>query len=287
MTDHPTTDHLTTSISTTGNPGAGTPATQPLAPLPFAPQPLAPAAPALTLAGARIVVLGGSSGIGLKVAEGAAAEGARVVVVSSNGARVRAAVETLPAGSEGRTADLSEEAAVAGLFAGLGAFDHLVYTAGEALSLSPLDGLDIAQARRFFGLRYWGALAAAKHARAHLRPGGSIVFTSGTASARPKAGWAVPASICGAMEGLTRALAFELAPRRVRVNAVAPGVVRTPLWRGMSPQEQEALFTGEAARLPVGRVAGPEEIALGYLYLMRQPYVTGQTLTVDGGEALA
>lgn len=241
-------------------------------------------APSDGLKDKRIVVLGGTSGIGFAVARAAAAEGARVVIASSNGARVREALERLPAGVEGRTADAGDEAALAGLFAGLGSFDHLVYTAGEALNLSSLAELDIAAARRFFELRYWGALTAAKHAAGRLAPGGSIVFTSGIASTRPKANWAVPASICGAMDGLTRALAAELAP--VRVNAVAPGVVKTPLWRGMSPEAQAALYANEAARLPVGHCAEPDEIALGYLYLMRQPFVTGQTLTLDGGEYL-
>jgi NAD(P)-dependent dehydrogenase (short-subunit alcohol dehydrogenase family) len=104
--------------------------------------------------------------------------------------------------------------------------------AGESLKLSRLAEGDIASARRFFELRYWGALTAAKCGHSRIRPGGSIVFTSGVAGARPGPGWSVAASICSAMEGLTRALAAELAP--VRVNIVSPGVVKTPLWREMT-----------------------------------------------------
>ncbi len=87
------------------------------------------------------------------------------------------------------------------------------------------------------------------------------------------------------MEGLTRALAVELAP--LRVNIVSPGVVRTPLWRGLPEETRDALYAAEAERLPVGHVAEPQEIADGYLYLMRQTFVTGQTLTIDGGGLLA
>jgi len=239
----------------------------------------------MTLSNDRIVILGGTSGIGLAIAHAVAAEGARPVVVSSNAARVEEVVAALPDGAEGFTADLLDEAAIRRLFSSIGGFEHLVYTAGEPLKLAPLAEAGIAEARRFFELRYWGAYAAAKWGHGHIRPGGSIVFTSGVAGARPGAGWGVAASICSAMEALTRALAVELAP--LRVNIVSPGVVRSPLWRTMDEAAREMLYASEAARLPVGHVADPEEIALGYLYLMKQRFVTGQTLQIDGGGLLA
>jgi NAD(P)-dependent dehydrogenase (short-subunit alcohol dehydrogenase family) len=239
----------------------------------------------MTLDGKRIVILGGTSGIGLALAEAAAAQGAQIVVASSNAARVEEAVGALPAGTEGYPLDLLDEAAVRGFFETIGAYDHLVYTAGEPLQLTPLADLMVADAKRFFALRYWGAVAAAKWGHRHIRPGGSIVFTSGTAGARPGPGWSIASSICSAMEALTRALALELAP--IRVNIVSPGVVKSPLWRGMDEAARDALYAGEAARLPVGHVAETSEVALGYLYLMQQTAVTGQTLHIDGGGLLA
>jgi NAD(P)-dependent dehydrogenase (short-subunit alcohol dehydrogenase family) len=236
------------------------------------------------LNGKRVVILGGSSGIGLAVAQAAAGDGAQVVVASSNSDRLDRALSSLPAGSEGRVTNLLSSREVAALFEDLGDFDHLVYTAGEALQIAPLKAIDISTARSFFELRYWGALAAAKAARGKLRPGGSIVFTSGVAGARPGSGWSVASSICSAMEGLTRALAVELAP--IRVNIVSPGVVRTALWREMDESTREALYASEAGRLPVGHVAEASEIADGYLYLMRQTYATGQVLALDGGGLL-
>jgi NAD(P)-dependent dehydrogenase (short-subunit alcohol dehydrogenase family) len=111
-----------------------------------------------------------------------------------------------------------------------------------------------------------------------------IVVTSGIAEQRPRPGWSVAASICAAMEGLTRALAVELAP--IRVNIVSPGVVKTPLWAGMAEADREALYRQTAERLPVGHVGEPAEIAEAYLYLMGQSYATGQVLVVDGGAFL-
>ncbi len=237
----------------------------------------------MTLSGQRIVVLGGSSGIGLAIAQAAAQEGASVVIASSQQRRVDAALATLP-GAEGHAVDFGSAAAIEGLFGRLGAFDHLAYTAGESLALGTLADTDPVAAQRFFAIRYWGAFFAAKYGAPNMRPGGSIVFTSGTAGRRPKAGWALGASICMAMEGLTRALAVELAP--ARVNLVVPGFVKTPLWSGMAEPDREAMYRGAASALPVGHVGEPEEIAEAYLYFMRQTYSTGQSVVVDGGGVL-
>jgi NAD(P)-dependent dehydrogenase (short-subunit alcohol dehydrogenase family) len=238
----------------------------------------------MTLDGKRVVVLGGSSGIGLATAQAAAKQGAAVVIASSRQTRVDEGLATLPGGSEGRVVDLADEAAVRRLFAGLGPFDHLVFTAGETLQLGSLADTDIAVARGFFNLRYWGAFAASKYGSANIRPGGSIVLTSGIAGQRPRPGWALGASICSAMEGLTRALAVELAP--IRVNIVSPGIVKTPLWSEMAEADRAALYRQMAEKLPVGHVGEATEIADAYLYLMGQSYATGQVLVVDGGAVL-
>src|SRR5271165_3374751 len=146
----------------------------------------------MTLQGRRIVVLGGSSGVGLAVAQAAAREGATVVIASSRRARVDEALNTLPEGAEGHALDLADERAV---FEQLGNFDHLVFTAGESLRLDRLTNTDIEAAKRFFGLRYWGAYLAAKHGSGSIREGGSIVFTPASpGSGRARAGRWRPAS---------------------------------------------------------------------------------------------
>jgi len=232
----------------------------------------------------RVVILGGSSGIGLAVAEQAASQGAKVVIASRNAERIEKAIESLGGNAQGHAIDLSDEQAVETLFAKLGAFDHLVFTAGESLYLQDLAATDLKQARRAFDLRDWAALAAVKYGSKSIRKGGSIVLTTGVAGQRPHKGWVIAASVCGTIEALTRALALELAP--IRVNAVSPGVVRTNLWQNMPVVEREDMYESVGKSLPVGRVGQPHDIAQAYLLLMQEGFSTGQTLVVDGGTVL-
>jgi NAD(P)-dependent dehydrogenase (short-subunit alcohol dehydrogenase family) len=232
----------------------------------------------------RVVILGGSSGIGLAVAEQTASQGAKLVIASSNSERVQKAVEKLEGNAQGHTLDLTDESAVENFFAKLGAFDHLVFTAGDELRLHDLAATDLQQARGAFELRYWAALAAVKYGSKSIRKGGSIVLTTRVAGQRPHKGWVVAASVCGTIEALTRALALELAP--IRVNAVSPGVVRTNLWQNMTAAERERLYESVGSSLPVGRVGEAHDIAQAYLFLMQEEFSTGQTLVVDGGTVL-
>ncbi|MFJ8790351.1 SDR family oxidoreductase [Streptomyces sp. NPDC102462] len=238
----------------------------------------------MSLRGQRVVVVGGTSGIGFAVADTAVRDGAAVVVASRRQESVDAALRRLPAGAEGQPLDATDETAMRAFFERIGAFDHLVYTAGESLLMASVAESDLAQARRFLDTRLWGAYAAVKYAAPVIREGGSVVLTTGTAGRRPLPGTSVAASLCGAMESLTRALALELAP--LRVNAVSPGVVRTDLWREMSEEDRAGLFESSAATLPVGRAGTPQDVAEAYLYLMRGGYSTGSVVTVDGGGLL-
>jgi NAD(P)-dependent dehydrogenase (short-subunit alcohol dehydrogenase family) len=221
----------------------------------------------------------------LAVAEQAASQGAKLVIASSNAERVQKAIESLGGDVQGHTLNLSDEPAVETLFAKLGAFDHLVFTAGDSLHLHNLATTDLKQARRAFELRYWAALAAVKYGSTNIRKGGSVVLTTGVAGQRPQKGWVVAASVCGTIDALTRALAVELAP--IRVNAVSPGVVRTNLWQSMSAAEREQMYESVGKSLPVGRVGEPHDIAQAYVFLMQEGFVTGQILVVDGGTVLA
>jgi NAD(P)-dependent dehydrogenase (short-subunit alcohol dehydrogenase family) len=232
----------------------------------------------------RVVIVGGSSGIGLAVAEEAASQGAEVVIVSSKAERVQEAIRSIGGDVRGQAVDVSDEKAVESFFTNLGGFDHLVFTAGDSLQLHELADTNLKQARRAFELRYWSALATVKYGSPRIRNGGSIVLTTGVAGRRPHRGWAVAASVCGTIEALTRALAIELAP--IRVNAVSPGVVRTNLWQKMSPAEREQLYESVGKRLPVGRVGEAHDIAQAYLFLMQERFGTGQTVVVDGGSVL-
>jgi NAD(P)-dependent dehydrogenase (short-subunit alcohol dehydrogenase family) len=236
------------------------------------------------LSGKRIVVLGGSSGIGLEVAQQVVTRGARAIIASSNRDRVERAIATLDGKAEGHTLDLSNEREIQTFFQKIGDFDHLAFTAGDTLQLNELVATDLTKARHAFELRYWAALAAVKYASPYIRKDGSIVLTTGVAGRRPHKGWIVAASICGTIEALTRALAVELAP--IRVNAVCPGIVRTNLWSNMQEQDREAMYDNVGKHLLVGRVGEPREIARAYLFLMQEGYSTGRTIVVDGGAVL-
>ena len=232
----------------------------------------------------RVVIVGGSSGIGFAVAEEAASQGAEVVIVSSKAERVQESIQSIGGDAQGQAVDVCDEKAVKRFFTNLGAFDHLVFTAGDSLQLHELADTDLKRARRAFELRYWSALATVKYGSPQIRKGGSIVLTTGVAGRRPHSGWVIAASVCGTIEALARALAIELAP--IRVNAVSPGVVRTNLWQNMSSEEREQLFESVGKRLPVGRVGEAHDIAQAYLFLMKEGFSTGQTVVVDGGTVL-
>jgi len=236
------------------------------------------------LEGKKVIVLGGSSGIGLATAKAAAACGAQLIIVSGNKDRINNALKELPKGTAGLAVDLTSEEQIKKFFEQTGAFDHLVFTAGENLQLGTIDATNIEDARRYFNVRYWGAVMALKYGAPHISKDGSVVLTSGIVSRRPNKGWSLGASICAAMEGFTRAMAMELTP--VRVNCVVPGVVKTNLWNNLSEEDRNNLYEQTRLSLPVKRIGEAEDISQAYLYLLCQPYSTGQTIVVDGGAVL-
>ena len=236
-----------------------------------------------TLKDQRVVIIGGSSGMGYAVAEGALAEGAKVVVASSDRARVDAAVARLGAGASGGGIDVTDEAGVAAFFAGVGGFDHLVFTAGEAglgRAPGPVAELDFAAAKDGTNVRFWGALMAVKHALGVISARGSITLTDGVLAHLPIKGMPLATAFGGAVEHLVKGLAVDLAP--IRVNSVCPGLVMTERLAGW-PAERIQQMT---ARLPLPRAAEPAEVAQAFLYLMKGGYTTGQVVVVDGGATL-
>lgn len=238
----------------------------------------------MNLEGKRIVVIGGATGIGYAVAEGAIAEGAEVVVGSSQPANVQRAVETLGNKATGHPVDVKAEDTVAAFFGWAGPFDHLVFTAGDwggFRAPKPLAETDLDAAADAYAVRYWGALKAIKHGAGQMREGGSIVLTNGMIAHRPRKGTPISTAMAGGIEHLVRGLAVDLAP--LRVNAVCPGGIRTGVWDQIPAETREAQFKAMTARLPIARMGEPSEVAEAYLYLMKAGYTTGQVLLVDGG----
>jgi NAD(P)-dependent dehydrogenase (short-subunit alcohol dehydrogenase family) len=182
--------------------------------------------------------------------------------------------------------DVADQDAGLALFGRIGEFDHLVYTAGEHIFMRPVANVPPADARGCFDTRFFGAFAAAQHALPRLRPGGSIVLTSGVIAVRPAPNTAIPAAVSGAVEALVRALAVEAAP--IRVNAVRLGPVPTDLTganRGEIP-EREKIFREVSAKLLTRRMGRAEEAAAAYLHLMKNTFTTGVILPTDGGFVL-
>jgi NAD(P)-dependent dehydrogenase (short-subunit alcohol dehydrogenase family) len=238
----------------------------------------------MNLKGQRVLVIGGTSGIGFAVAKAALDDGAEVTIASSSADRVRRGTERL-GGGLGVQLDVTDEAAVEAFFSTCGGFDHIAFTAADwgQVSHAPFPQTDLRAAAGLFQVRFWGALAIAKHGAAQVAPGGSITFTNGMAAHRPQKGLAVATAMAGAIEHLVLGLAVELAP--VRVNGVCPGAIRTEAWDDV-PEDfrrfQEARLAGQL----VPRAGAPEEAAEAYLYLMRGTYTTGQVLRVEGGWSL-
>jgi len=235
----------------------------------------------MDLDSSHVLCLGGTTGIGLATAQLASARGAGVTVVSNRQEDVDTALDQLPEGARGYAADLLDPQARAELFDKVGAIDHLVYTAGQNVSFTTISGYTVEAANTIFGLRVIYALDAVRLAVPHMSNHGSITLTSGTSAFRPGAGWSIVGAFCGAIASAVKALAVELAP--IRVNAVAPGVVRSPLSNQVGSSESEEVFAQLASRLPAGRVGEVSDIAKGFLYLMEQEYATGSVLLIDGG----
>lgn len=238
----------------------------------------------MSLQNARILVVGGSSGIGFAVAQAAIAGGAEVVIASTQGDRLAAAAERL-GGAETAVLDIVDEALLAAYFANSGTFDHIVSTAGDwgKARRGPFTEMNLDDAQALFGVRFWGSAKLAKHGASALRDGGSLTLTSGMSAFRPQKGTVMATAMAGSVAHLVYGLAVELAP--LRINGVFPGGVATEIFRGLP----EALRNAEEARFAaqlLPRIAQPDEVAEAYLYLMKCSYVTGQILKVEGGATL-
>jgi NAD(P)-dependent dehydrogenase (short-subunit alcohol dehydrogenase family) len=239
------------------------------------------------LTGQKIVVVGGSSGIGLGVAAAALERNAEVVIVGRSREKLQAAARTLGADRKvsGLAVDMTKEAEVARLFDEVGAFDHLVSTAGAPPPNDPIDRADLQVVRGFVDNKLIGAITLAKHAVRTLRKGGSLTFTSGINKDRPPVpGGSVVTAIAGSFGYFAHALALELAP--TRVNVVSPGWVDTPMWDELVGEAKAGFFANLAPRLPARKIATPADIAAAYVYLMESEFTTGETIHIDGGQRL-
>jgi NAD(P)-dependent dehydrogenase (short-subunit alcohol dehydrogenase family) len=230
----------------------------------------------MTLAGKKVVVVGGSSGIGLSTAELAKREGADVMIASRSAAKLDPIAERLNAIAI--PTDVTSDDSVASLFKAAGPVDHVVVTAAQ-LRTGPFKTVPMEDVRFTLESKVWGAWRVARAAQ--FRPGGSLTLVSGFLSIRPRPNSAIVAVANGALESLARALALELAP--VRVNCVSPGIIDTPIRAAMPEDARKEMLAKTAASLPVGRVGLGEDIAQQILAFIRNGFATGSIVYLDGG----
>ncbi len=230
----------------------------------------------MTLAGKKVVVVGGSSGIGLATAELAKQEGAEVIIASRNAERLNAAAARL--GVRAIPADVTSDKSVEDIFRACGPVDHVVVTAAQ-LKTGPFKTVAMEDVRATLEGKLWGAWRVARSAE--IRAGGSLSLVSGFLSIRPRPNSAIVSVANGALESLTRALALELAP--VRVNCVSPGIIDTPIRAAMPEAARRDMLAKTAAALPVGRVGVGDDIARQILAFMTIGFATGSIVYLDGG----
>jgi NAD(P)-dependent dehydrogenase (short-subunit alcohol dehydrogenase family) len=233
------------------------------------------------LRGKNILVIGGSSGIGFATAAGALAEGAKVTIASRSEEKLRAAKDLLKGEVEARKLDVSDSAAVEAFFDGSPTYDHIVVS-GAAFKFGTVRDQNIDDAYAAMNVKFWGAYRVAR--KATVAPGGSFVFVSGFLSRRPKPNMVLVGAINAALETLAQGLALEMAP--VRFNVVSPGIIDTPTRAAMPADARKAMLENVAKSLPVKRVGLAEDCADQILLMLRNTFMTGSVVYIDGGGLL-
>jgi NAD(P)-dependent dehydrogenase (short-subunit alcohol dehydrogenase family) len=234
----------------------------------------------------KIAIVGGTAGIGLALARLAGDAGVKVYLGGSSQSKLDQALRQLDGKAKGELVDARDEDSIRRFFLKVGELDHVVSTIGVPYQAAPvLDGRR-ANYEELFSVKYWGQFFVAKHATRQLAATGSVTFTSGILSHRPAEGFSVLASVNAGVEALARTLALEYAPRRV--NVVCPGFIDTEKLHADLPMETRTakLQAVKADPLPTRRIGSPEDVARAYMYAIENPYMTGQTLVVDGGRFL-
>lgn len=232
------------------------------------------------LNGKVVVIAGGSSGIGLSLAKLAARAGAYVHIVGRSAARLAMAQAALGSQITTHCADIGVEDEVAALVRDIDRVDHLVTTAAS-LTFRPFLQTENAEIEAMLGSKFWGPIYLVRHLAPRMASNGSVTFYSGLAAYKANPGGSIVAAVNGALDGLARTLAIELAP--IRVNVVSPGVVDSPTWDFLDAEARQTALTTIGEGLPIGRVGRVDELAEAGIFLMGNGFTTGTVLQIDGG----
>ncbi|KAE9363138.1 NAD(P)-binding protein [Stipitochalara longipes BDJ] len=241
------------------------------------------------LIGKKIIVVGGTSGIGFGAAQAFIDAGAIVTVISSNQDNVNDAVKRLASPhASGKVGNVRDEESFVEVLRSVAPVDHIVFSGVDQIIRGKLEELDLDNAKHLFGVKFWGAILIGKSVARYdlINPGGSLTLTSGGAAYKPGKGASAGGALNGGILSLTKGLAGDLAEKKIRVNVVVPGLVKSELWTKMGKTEEQQREQFSNTKLPVGFVATPDDIAEAYLYLVRADYATGTAVDIDGGARL-
>ncbi|WP_454844776.1 SDR family oxidoreductase [Priestia megaterium] len=236
------------------------------------------------LKGKKIVIIGGSSGIGFETAKQVIAQGAEVIIASRSKNKLQNAKEQLGASATAFILDTTQEQQVQSFFEKVGQFDHLVVSAAETSGGSFLH-TNTAQARQLFENKFWGQYYAAKYGAPKILPYGSITLFSGVVAYKSMVGPSILGAVNAAVSNLGQTLALELAP--IRVNIISPGIIDTPSRSKMPEETRNHFYATVGNKLPVKRIGRAEDVAQSVLYLLQNSFVTGTVLHVEGGHILS
>ncbi|MBZ5762476.1 SDR family oxidoreductase [Rhizobium sp. VS19-DR104.2] len=229
----------------------------------------------------HIIIVGGSSGIGLATARLLLGQGHRVTITGRSAERLDAARTLLSGNLDTLVMDAAEPAGLPGAFERIGRFDHLVLALGSGKGAGPFASVPLADVKAGFEEKVYAHFAVAQAALPHLAKDGSLTFISAVTAHAAMPGTAGIGAANAAVAALVPILAAELRP--MRVNAVSPGVIDTPWWDFLTDEQKGTVFSDFAAKTPVGRVGKPEDIAQTIAFLIADTFISGQTIICDGG----